>query len=100
MRNATLDYGRFVAALGIVLFHCGGPGAMVGHAGLPFFTMALILLALPGADRQSFASFGSGRALRLLRPWLIWSAFYGTLKLAEVLVTGVRSHRNSPCRCC
>ena len=29
MRNATLDYGRMIAAIGIVLFHCGGPGAMV-----------------------------------------------------------------------
>jgi hypothetical protein len=88
MRNATLDYGRMIAAIGIVLFHCGGPGAMVGYAGLPFFTMLLILLALPGAGRQSFADFAAGRAVRLLRPWLIWSAFYGSLKLAEVLATG------------
>jgi surface polysaccharide O-acyltransferase-like enzyme len=88
MRNATLDYGRMVAALGIVLFHCGGPGALIGYSGLPFFTMVLILLALPVADRQSFARFARGRAVRLLRPWLIWSVFYGALKLAEVLATG------------
>jgi peptidoglycan/LPS O-acetylase OafA/YrhL len=88
MRNATLDYGRLVAALGIVLFHCGAPGALIGYSGLPFFTMVLIVLALPGAGRQSFAGFASGRAVRLLRPWLIWSAFYGSLKLAELIVTG------------
>jgi hypothetical protein len=77
-----------VAALGIVLFHCGGPGALIGYAGLPFFTMVLIVLALPGAGRLSFPAFAAGRAVRLLRPWLIWSAVYGSLKLAEVLVVG------------
>jgi hypothetical protein len=75
MGNATLDYGRFVAALGIFLFHCHAPGALIGYSGLPFLTMVLILLAVPGAGRQSFADFAGGRAVRLLRPWLIWSAF-------------------------
>lgn len=54
MRIATLDCGRMVAALGIVLFHCGGPGALIGYTGLPFFTMVLILLillALPAVAR-------------------------------------------------
>jgi hypothetical protein len=88
MRNGTLDHARLVAALGIVLFHCGGPGAWIGYAGLPFFTMLLVVLALPGAGRQPPAAFAAARAGRLLRPWLIWSAVYGSLKLAEALVTG------------
>ncbi len=87
-RNATLDYARLVAAFGIVLFHSGAPGRSIGYAALPFFIMLLVVLALPGAAKIPFRSFAATRARRLLGPWLIWSAVYGGLKLAEVAVTG------------
>ena len=87
-RNATLDFARLTAACGIVLFHSGAPGAFVGYAALPFFLMVLIALALPVASRSSFPAFAQNRAARLMMPWLVWSAIYGTLKLAEVTITG------------
>jgi peptidoglycan/LPS O-acetylase OafA/YrhL len=85
-RNATLDYARLIAALGIVLFHTGAPGASLGYAALPFFLMLLMLLGVTGLDR-GFRDFAATRARRLLVPWLGWSAVYGGLKLAEVALT-------------
>jgi hypothetical protein len=59
---------------------------------LPFFLILLVLLALPAAQCMSFTDFAALRARRLLRPWLIWSAVYAALKLAEVAVTGAPLH--------
>lgn len=87
-RNATLDFARLAAACGIVLFHSGAPGAAIGYAALPFFLMVLIALALPGAARTSFPVFAQNRGARLVVPWVVWSAVYGALKLAEVAMTG------------
>jgi surface polysaccharide O-acyltransferase-like enzyme len=88
MRNATLDYARLLAAAGIVIFHSGAPGAAIGYAALPFFLMLLVCLAWARAERSSFAPFARDRLGRLLAPWLLWSAVYGALKLAEALVMG------------
>jgi fucose 4-O-acetylase-like acetyltransferase len=87
-RNATLDYARLLAAFGIVFFHAGSPGAAVGYAALPFFLLLLVVLALPGTERISFADYLNTKVQRLLMPWLIWSAVYSALKLAELSVTG------------
>lgn len=87
-RNGTLDYARLVAAFGIVLFHSGASGRAFGYAALPFFIMLLVVLAFPAAQRSTFPDFIRSRAKRLLVPWLIWSAVYGALKLADVVVTG------------
>lgn len=88
MRNATLDHARLWAAFGIVLFHSGAAGSAMGYAALPFFLMLLMVMALPGAARLDLKAFAQGRAERLLRPWILWSAVYGALKLAEVAATG------------
>jgi fucose 4-O-acetylase-like acetyltransferase len=80
-RNATLDYARLAAALGIVLFHAQAPGAAIGYAGLPFFLIAAMALALPGAAARPFAGHAAARARRLLVPWLVWSALYLALDL-------------------
>jgi peptidoglycan/LPS O-acetylase OafA/YrhL len=87
-RNGTFDHARLLAAFGIVVFHTGAPGAAIGYAGLPFFLILLVLLAFPAAQCMSFTDFAALRARRLLRPWLIWSAVYAALKLAEIAVTG------------
>ncbi len=88
MRNATLDHARLVAAAGIVIFHSGAPGAALGYAALPFFLMLLTGLAWGAAERQSFQPFAQDRLHRLLLPWVIWSAVYAALKLAEAALTG------------
>lgn len=87
MPSSSYDYARIIAAFGIVLFHAGSPGASIGYAALPFFLMLIIFLGLKSAADTCFSKYISGRAERLLKPWLVWSAVYGTLKLAEVAVT-------------
>lgn len=88
MRNATIDYAKLVAAAGIVIFHAGAPGASIGYAALPFFVMLLICFAWPSAEREPLATYTLGQVRRLMTPWAIWSAIYGTLKLVEVAATG------------
>jgi peptidoglycan/LPS O-acetylase OafA/YrhL len=85
-RNATIDYARLLAAFGIVLFHADGPGAEIGYAALPFFLMLMVITVVPGARQADFAAYARARATRLLRPWLLWTAIYGSLKLGEVIV--------------
>lgn len=86
--TASYDYARLVAAFGIVLFHAGAPGAAVGYAALPFFLMLMILMGWSSAERSGLGAYMTGRAGRLLWPWLIWSGLYGGLKLLEVALTG------------
>lgn len=87
-RNATLDYARPVAAIGVVVFHTGGAGAEVGYAGLPFFLVILVFLVFPAAVTQPFPTFARIRIVRLMRPWAVWGGIYGALKLTEVWLTG------------
>lgn len=77
-----------LAAFGIVLFHSGAPGAVVGHAALPFFLILLIVLTAPAAARGNFGGFAMNRTRRLLLPWVLWSAIYGALKLADATFGG------------
>lgn len=89
MRNGSLDMMRLVAACGIVIFHAGGPGAAIGYAGLHFF---LILLPLFAFDSGGRVRARTGRAERLLLPWLGWGLIFGALKLAEVVAMGKPWH--------
>ncbi|NHB76476.1 acyltransferase family protein [Rhodobacter calidifons] len=75
-RNGLIDYGRFVAALGIVWFHTQAPGSRVAYIALPFF---LVLLSMP--SRSSLGTL----ARRLLVPFLIWSVIFGMLSTALAL---------------
>lgn len=81
-RNAMIDYGRFVAALGIVWFHTQAPGMRLAYVALPFF---LVLLTIP--SRASTAK----RAERLLLPFLRWSVLY-----AVVLTAMAIRHHEAP----
>ena len=75
-RNGLIDYGRFVAALGIVWFHSQAPGHRIAYIALPFF---LVLLSMP-----STANLGV-RARRLLVPFVTWSLIFGMLRTAIAL---------------
>lgn len=75
-RNGLIDYGRFLAALGIVWFHSQAPGSRVAYIALPFF---LVLLSIP-----SSISLGA-RAKLLLVPFLIWSVIFAMLSTALAL---------------
>jgi surface polysaccharide O-acyltransferase-like enzyme len=72
-RNGLIDYGRFLAALGIVWFHTQAPGFRVAYIALPFF---LVLLSMPSSS--SVAT----RAKRLLLPFLTWSLVFAMLNTA------------------
>lgn len=76
-RNASIDYLRFVGALGIVLFHMGLPGAWIGLSALPMF---VALIVYYGLDRPVMT-----HARRLLIPWVIWSIVYAAGKLGQVV---------------
>jgi peptidoglycan/LPS O-acetylase OafA/YrhL len=77
---AAIDWLRWLAAAGIVMFHLHLPGARVGYAGLPVFTMLLAAMAARSARTRDFRSFGAARVRRLLLPWLVWSAVYAALQ--------------------
>lgn len=75
-RNGLIDYGRFLAALGIVWFHTQAPGLRVAYIALPFF---LVLLSMPSSSSLST------RAKRLLLPFVTWSLVFGMLNTALAL---------------
>lgn len=87
-RNASLDYARLLAAIGIVWFHSGAPGAHLGYAALPFFLMLTEWMAFATAGRMSFAPYVLSRLNRLMLPFAAWSLVYGGLKLVEIALSG------------
>ena len=75
-RNGLVDYGRFIAALGIVWFQTQALGERIAYAALPLF---LILLSMPfGADIAT-------RARRLLVPFVIWSGIFAVVQVVFAL---------------
>lgn len=90
--NASYDYARLLAVVGIIWFHAHAPGGPIGYSGLALFVILLVVMALPQimATRLQphrappMLCYAAARAQRLLVPWLIASAFYGGLKLVEV----------------
>lgn len=81
-RQCGIDLLRFGAAVGIVVFHAGAPGALIGYAALPMFLALLVHL------ERTYTPPLRRRAARLLTPWLAWSALYAGLKSAEALTLG------------
>ena len=81
-RNGSIDILKLLGAFGIILFHSGAPYASVGLAALPMFVMLLVYFGV----RSPFAS----TANRLLKIWVIWSAIYAGLKLAQGVISGTK----------
>ena len=92
IRNASYDYARLIAVIGIIWFHAHAPGGGIGYSGLAFFVLLLMLLALPQITRYrdlphrapAVLRYAATRGRRLLVPWLVASAFSGGFKLVEV----------------
>ena len=72
-RNALIDYGRFLAALGLVWFFTQAPGVRIAYLSVPFL---LVVLTLPATG--SVAS----KARRLLWPFLVWSVVFAIVHVA------------------
>ncbi len=91
--NASYDYARLLAVIGIIWFHAAAPGALIGYSGLAFFLLLLVHLALPQACKvrdqahraPAFWRYAAARGQRLLWPWLVASIIYGGLKGIEVM---------------
>ncbi len=75
-RNGLIDYGRFLAALGLVWFDTQAPGFRVAYTALPFY---LVLLAMPSNSGVLV------QAKRLLLPFLTWSLVFAMLHTALAL---------------
>lgn len=97
-RNGLIDYGRFVAALGIVWFQIQAPGSRIAYVALPFL---LVVLAMPSSGNLA------ARTRRLIIPFIVWSLIFGVLNTAlavkqqapplgwwewQMLLTGTWSH--------
>ncbi|MFN3825973.1 MAG: acyltransferase family protein [Pseudorhodobacter sp.] len=79
-RNASLDYLRLLAAVGIVWFHSmAEEGHRIAYLALPFF---LVLLGRPSGAAVA------DKARRLLWPFLIWSVIHAVLQIALALRAG------------
>lgn len=76
LRNGFVDYTRLIAAFAIVWFHSQAPGNRIAYLAMPFF---LVLLAMPSRSGLQ------NRAARLLLPFIVWSAIYGLVQVAQSL---------------
>jgi hypothetical protein len=72
-RNGLIDYGRFLAALGLVWFHTQAPGNRFAYMALPFF---LVFLSMPSSSGPA------AQAKRLLLPFVTWSLVFAMVNMA------------------
>ena len=80
-RNATVEYARFIAAIGIIAFHA--TGSTVGYFALPFF------IALSSYFAAKRSSTFAKRARRVLVPFMIWSLIYAAARIAQAIFNGM-----------
>lgn len=74
-RNGSIEYARFLGALGIVWFHMKMPGGTTALAALQLFILFQVYF---GVERHLLP-----QALRLLVPWVMWSMIYALGKSAQ-----------------
>lgn len=75
-RNGLIDYGRFIAALGLVWFFTQAPGTRIAYLSVPFL---LVVLTLPATETVA------SKARRLLLPFLTWSMVFAVIHVAMAL---------------
>lgn len=91
-RNASFDYARLIAVIGIIWFHTSAPYGDIGYSGLAYFLILIPMLAIPQIGRlrhmrhraPPVVRFAATRGMRLLVPWLAASLVYGALKTIDV----------------
>ena len=93
--NGSFDLIRILAAFGIVWFHLiENETRFLGYAGLFVFLLLSAYLVAMTADKKPWKALIRNRALRLLVPWVFWSAFYLAFDLAREWRHGVPLGRN------
>jgi surface polysaccharide O-acyltransferase-like enzyme len=73
-KRPDIELLRLFSALGIVWFHSGRSAIALAYSGLVVFLV--LSVALGGRIGQPDAATLQRRALRLLRPWLLWFGLY------------------------
>jgi peptidoglycan/LPS O-acetylase OafA/YrhL len=73
-KRPDIEALRLVSAFGIVWFHAGASGIALAYSGLVAFLV--LSVALGGRSGRPDAATLQRRALRLLRPWLLWFGLY------------------------
>jgi len=87
-QNGSYEILRFVAALGVVWFHCHAPLELLGYAGLPALVALSLGLATAPGRPYPFSVTLSKRARRLLLPWVFWCIVYGLGKIFKSIAIG------------
>jgi surface polysaccharide O-acyltransferase-like enzyme len=82
-RRTDIDGLRLLSAFGIVWFHSGHSGIALAYSGLVVFTV--LSVALGGKSGGPDLATVQRRALRLLRPWLLWFGLYAGFNLVRGL---------------
>lgn len=72
----SVDFGRFVAAFGIVWDHARAPYADIGYTALALFLVLTSFLAVGSFERSDGKRFWLARVQRIALPWLFWCAFF------------------------
>jgi surface polysaccharide O-acyltransferase-like enzyme len=73
-KRPDIEILRLLSAFGIVWFHSGTHGIALAYGGLVVFLV--LSVALGGRAGRPDAATVLRRALRLLRPWLLWFGLY------------------------
>lgn len=79
-RNGSIEYARFLGALGIVWFHMKMPGGTTALAALQLFVLIQVYF---GAERAL-----PQQARRILIPWVLWSVIYAVCKIIQAWLQG------------
>lgn len=81
----SIDLARFIAAFGVVVSHAYATVEdWVGHLSVGLFLILTAFLAVQSMQRAGGRYPFVARALKLLVPWLLWSAFF---RLVDLLVS-------------
>lgn len=76
VRRQSIAPMRFVAAFGIVRAHRQAPCMTKGCVAPALFIILTGFLSVRSLSRAARGGSGPGRAVRLVLPWLVWSALY------------------------
>lgn len=78
-RLAGYEIFRIFACFGIVWFHLGVPGAIIGYGGLPYFMIITVYFLMINDNRKSAKYIFN----RIMVPWIFWSFVYTLFIIAK-----------------
>ncbi len=79
--KSAIELLRFLSAIGIVWFHVKAPGMEVAYVALPIFLLLSSYFATDCVLRNGVSGFVTGRATRILGPWVTWCAIFICLRI-------------------